>query len=113
MTRGFTLIELLAASVLLGLLAVAIVPVQARWSAQLERLEQQASAERYLDLWRTSPTPPPLESGWRIERIILPPLTATPAPQRLTGYRWVRIIIRDAAGSVLAETLVAERIVAP
>lgn len=110
---GLTLIEILAATVLLGLLAATVIPMQSRWNEHLRRAEQRATAEDALGLVLARPTHPPTTQiaghpDWHIERILVSAVGALPAPQRTQGYQWVRVIIRDNANAVLAETLMVQ-----
>jgi prepilin-type N-terminal cleavage/methylation domain-containing protein len=112
MRRGLTLIEMLAATVLLGLLAATVVPLQARWSDRLQRIDQRFAAATALERERAESKVPASDQvdghpGWRIERSDIAASGGLVPPRRLTGYRWRRLLIRDADGTVLAETLLA------
>lgn len=121
MTRGFSLLEVLAATVVLGLLAVAVVPMTRRLVGDDGHLQHRLTAQdliRSIDLTMIPAsgiaTPLAERSGWwvRAERLTPSlPLPEPGRPERPADHRWRRIQLVDGSGStalVLAERLVME-----
>ncbi|MBA3938948.1 MAG: prepilin-type N-terminal cleavage/methylation domain-containing protein [Planctomycetes bacterium] len=97
--RAFTLIEVLAALVLLGLLAVAIVPLQRTLVVGHARTERCAEARAELvrqvadPAFRLTPGERPL--GGQADLVLrVEPLALQPGQPLLSGRAWWRISIR-------------------
>ncbi len=125
MKRVFTVLEVLAATVILGLLAIAIVPLTRRLVSDENRVVGQQQARSWLLLQGdrvTAQIDPdqrvmPIEDhpSWFLHVTILsarlPPPRPGEAPLR-PGYRWGMLSVQTAAthqGTVLAERLVLLR----
>jgi prepilin-type N-terminal cleavage/methylation domain-containing protein len=116
MRRGFSILEVLAATVVLGLLAVSVVPLTRRLVSDDGRLQDHvAAAERLQRIdQQTAPRPglaSPLEDhpGWwlRADRLTpLVPPTQPGQPELRPPYGWLRLVIVDGPGTeaqILAE----------
>ena len=105
--RGFSLLEVLAATVLVGLVAAALLPVLRRLGETNHLHDDRLRATALLDAYLRSPTgiePPALPDGWHLEQ--QPLRSRDPAPVVL-GHAWPTTgrqcwRIRDARGGVLA-----------
>jgi prepilin-type N-terminal cleavage/methylation domain-containing protein len=118
MTRGFSLLEVLAATVVLGLLAVAVVPLTGRLVSDDGRVYNQLTASELLHGIDPTSLPRagiamPLDDhpGWwlRSERLtpIVPPSIPGQADLR-PQYSWLRVLLVDGPGvdaEILAERL--------
>lgn len=118
MTRGFSLLEVLAATVVLGLLAVAVVPLTGRLVADDGRVYDRLAASEQLQRIDPASLPRagiamPLDDhpGWwlRSERLtpIVPPSIPGQADLR-PQHGWLRVLLVDGPGAdaeILAERL--------
>ncbi len=119
MTRGFSLLEVLAATVVLGLLAVSVVPLTRRLTSDDGRLHDRLVASEQVQRVDPATLPrsglaTPLEDhpGWwlRTERLTpLVPASPPGQPDVRPTYGWMRVQVVDGPGAeaeVLAERLV-------
>lgn len=119
MTRGFSLLEILAATVVLGLLAVSVVPLTRRLASDDGRLLDRIAASEQVQRVDSVTLPrsglaTPLEDhpGWwlRTERLTpLVPVAQPGQPDVRPAYVWIRIQVVDGPGAnaeILAERLV-------
>lgn len=114
---GFTVLEALTAVILLGLLAVAVVPLL-RGSASAA-LPERMQAAAWLATFAVPADPSawqgraiPDRPGWRlrISGLVADPEPAPPpgvAPPAGPARRWLLVAVVDGGDTVLAETLVA------
>jgi len=118
MRRGFSILEVLAATVVLGLLAVAVVPLTGRLTSDDGRLHDHIVASDVVQRIDPATVPQsglatPLEQhpGWwlRAERLTpLVPPTQPGQPDLRPTYTWLRVLVVDGPGAdaeILAERL--------
>jgi prepilin-type N-terminal cleavage/methylation domain-containing protein len=113
--RGLTLLEVLAATMLLGLLAAAVVPTHlASMRAerdQRERIEADALL-RSLALATAPPpvgeTPVPGRRGWSVRVAELPPRTLLVRRSGVARHRWLRCSVRVDSREIAQALVVAD-----
>ena len=118
-SSGFTVLEVLAATVVLGVLAVAVVPLTSYLVTDQGRVQDGLAARMALSrvdvaTISTSGLPVPMteHAGWWIRAEPLssqiPPVIPG-QPSVLPGYSWARVVI--ATGPLPSASALAERIV--
>jgi len=108
MRQGFTILEVLAATMVLGLLAVAVIPLTRTLVSDHDRLEQVMQARAWLMTTaqplamyaKSTHNSMPISErpGWFIHIHILPPTMPPPArgaTVTLPSYHWVRLDVAN------------------